>query len=111
MFGEFVAGDLNGGGAERRHAGKCGSGERLLQLGSAIQSHLRPIVAAEEAGAVEPVAEQAGDAIYPLDRHVEHVLEGVIHSWPDSCKPLLLIAEGMGADGRLRFGPSGRPLR
>lgn len=83
----------------------------MLQLGSAIQSHLRPIVAVEETGAVEPVAEQAGDTIYPLDRHVEYVLEDVIRSWPDSCKPLLLIAEGMGTDGRVRFGAPGQPLR
>lgn len=83
----------------------------MLQLGSAIQSHLRPLVTAEETGAVEPVAEQAGDTIYPLDRHVERVLEDVIRSWPDSCQPLLLIAEGIGEDGRVRFGAPEQPLR
>jgi fructose-1,6-bisphosphatase/inositol monophosphatase family enzyme len=86
-------------------------GQRLLELGAAIQAHLRPIVSSGPPGPVEPVAEEGGDTIYPLDRRVEPVLEQMIRSWPESCKPLLLIAEGMGTAGRVRFGAAGEPLR
>ena len=50
------------------------------------------------------VAHQAGDVIFAIDRHVEPVIEEAIEQWPEECRPLLLIAEGMGEDGRRLFG-------
>jgi len=58
-----------------------------------------------------PVAYEGGDTIYGLDRHVEPVIEREIVSWPEGEKPLLLIAEGMGRDGRKLFGSEHKPLR
>ena len=58
----------------------------------------------EEGGAIEPVAFEGGDTIYPLDRYVEPVILQVIESWSAECKPLVLIAEGMGEDGRQIVG-------
>jgi hypothetical protein len=49
------------------------------------------------------VAQEGGDTIFAIDRHVEPVIEREIEAWPDACKPLLMIAEGMGEDGRRLF--------
>lgn len=54
------------------------------------------------------VAEEGGDTIYALDRHVEPLVEASIAAWPDDCFPCVLIAEGLGTDGRRDFGDSGR---
>lgn len=80
---------------------------RLLDLGDAVQRHLAGAGATVD-GVIEPVAVEGGDAIYPLDREVEPVIERLIDSWPAECKPLVLIAEGMGIDGWQTFG-SGTP--
>jgi hypothetical protein len=56
-----------------------------------------------------PVAHEGGDTIYALDRHVEPVLEAEIARWPADCRPLWLIAEGMGRDGRRLIGDGGPP--
>jgi fructose-1,6-bisphosphatase/inositol monophosphatase family enzyme len=84
--------------------------DRLIELGQAV----RQAVDQARAGGADlavPVAQEGGDTIFAIDRHVEPVLERVIDSWPSRCKPLLLIAEGFGADGRKRFGPADQPLR
>jgi hypothetical protein len=59
----------------------------------------------------ETVAEEGGDRIYAIDRHVEPLLESEISKWPAECFPLLLIAEGLGEDGRKIFGDPDQPLR
>ena len=69
---------------------------------------LRKAAASDAAALAQPVAEEAGDTIYGLDRHVEPVIERVINSWPERCKPLILIAEGMGKDGVQSFGSEDR---
>jgi fructose-1,6-bisphosphatase/inositol monophosphatase family enzyme len=33
------------------------------------------------------------------------LIEREIESWPDECKPLVLVAEGIGEEGRRDFGP------
>ena len=58
-----------------------------------------------------PVAQQAGDTIFAVDRHVETVLHEQIQAWPDECKPLMLVAEGLGTDGCKRFGDARQPVR
>jgi fructose-1,6-bisphosphatase/inositol monophosphatase family enzyme len=73
---------------------------RLLELGFAVQRHLAGVAEQVDTDTIEPVAIEGGDTIYPLDRRVEPVIEQVIESWPSACKPLVLVVEGMGADGR-----------
>lgn len=77
---------------------------RLLELGLSVQRHLSSAEEPGIDGAIEPVAFESGDTIYPLDRHVEPVIQRVIGSWSDECKPLVLIAEGMGTDGQQTVG-------
>lgn len=86
---------------------------RLLQLGFAVQRHLAaaPSSPAAGEGVIEPVAVEGGDTIYPLDRRVEPVILTVVESWPAVCKPLVLIAEGMGPDGCHWVGPGHQPAR
>jgi len=75
---------------------------RLESLGLAVRERL---IATRDAGhdLATAVAQEGGDTIFSIDRHVEPVIEAAIDSWPEDCKPLLLIAEGMGEDGRRTF--------
>lgn len=79
---------------------------RLLELGTAVRDAIN---AARVGGAemARPVAEEGGDTIFAIDRHVEPIIERCVDAWPDHLKPLTLIAEGMGHDGRRRFGGEG----
>src|ERR1041385_350424 len=52
-----------------------------------------------------------GDTIYEIDQKVESVIISSIDKWPDELKPLLLIAEGMGHEGRQLFGNADRSVR
>lgn len=89
--------------------------DRLLKLGLAVQTRVACLVRfAFTAGAntlADAVAEECGDRIYRIDREVEATIEHTIASWPDVCLPLLLIAEGMGSDGRQLFGSSNQQSR
>ena len=75
-----------------------------MALGCEIQRHLQRVVLQSPDGLARAVAHEGGDTIYALDRHVEPVLEREIESWPAADQPLLLIAEGLGADGCRTFG-------
>lgn len=86
-------------------------GQRLCSLGLEIRSHLRQHLRDAASDVAEPVAHESGDTIYAIDRFVEPVMNRVLESWPDQCKPLLLIAEGMGDNGLQRFGPTNGPLK
>ncbi len=81
---------------------------RLLELGLAVQTRVVSLVRSAFAtgsnSLADAVAEEGGDRIYRIDREVEATIEQVISSWPESCQPVLLIAEGMGDDGRMLFG-------
>lgn len=81
-------------------------GGRLLEMGYAVQRHLHRIVTDSPDGLAVPVAHEGGDTIFAIDRHVEPIIESEIERWPDECKGLVLIAEGMGADGKRLFGSS-----
>ena len=89
--------------------------ERLLTLGLAVQTQVSGLVrSAFREGTTtlaDVVAEEGGDRIYRIDREVESTIEHSILSWPDECLPLLLIAEGMGSDGRMLFGDSEQQSR
>jgi len=76
---------------------------RLTDLGRGVRD---AIVCARAGGAAmaTAVAQEGGDTIFAIDRHVEPVIEQHCEDWPEACRPLMLIAEGMGEDGRLRFG-------
>lgn len=86
-------------------------GQRLLALGQEIQQHLRRVLLESSDGLALPVAHEGGDTVYALDRHVEPVIERALATWPDADKPLLLISEGLGPDGRKSFGRPGEPER
>lgn len=81
-------------------------GQWLADLGRSVQMQLRRTLADSAEDPAQAVAEEGGDRIYAIDRYVEPILLRSIDSWPDECKPLLLIAEGLGNDGRRRFGRS-----
>lgn len=85
--------------------------QRLESLGFAIQQHVFQILAECTPGLHLAVAEQGGDTVYAIDRHVEPIVERHVGQWGDECRPLLLIAEGMGIDGRRRFGAEDGKLR
>ena len=78
--------------------------DRLLALGFAIQRHIHGIAIYGSDGLALPVAHEGGDTIFAIDRLVEPIIETELKLWPDECKPLILIAEGMGEDGRRLFG-------
>lgn len=79
--------------------------QRLMALGFAIQRHLHQVVSTNSKGLATPVGHEAGDTIFEIDRHVEPIIEREIDGWPNEVRPLILIAEGMGKDGRTVFGP------
>lgn len=88
--------------------------ERLLTLGLAVQTQVvRLVQKAFRDGTntlTEAVSEEGGDRIYRIDREVESTIEQSIAEWPVECLPLVLIAEGMGRDGRQEFaGPEQKP--
>src|SRR5262245_7387824 len=83
---------------------------RLEALGVAIRDQVVK-VASIPLSMSRVVGREGGDTIFELDRRVEPVLAEVIGRWPEECKPLLLVAEGMGADGKRRFGDPDKPLR
>ena len=89
--------------------------ERLLALGLAVQTKVTALVQkAFQDGTntlADAVSEEGGDRIYRIDREVEATIEDAIAAWPDECLPLLLIAEGMGHDGRQEFGTAGEKSR
>lgn len=89
--------------------------KRLADLGLAVQcrvaSMLQDAFRAGSHSLAETVAEEGGDRIYAIDREVEPILEAEIGKWPDECFPLLLIAEGLGKDGRRVFGDATKPIR
>lgn len=89
--------------------------ERLLNLGLAVQTQVvRLVQKAFRDGTntlAEAVSEEGGDRIYRIDREVEATIEEAITDWPDECLPLLLIAEGMGNDGRQQFGSTSQKRR
>lgn len=78
--------------------------QRLLALGHGIQRALRAATANSGEDFALPVAFEGGDTVFAIDRHVEPIIEQQVKVWPPECKPLVLIAEGMGADGRRVFG-------
>ena len=88
---------------------------RLLKLGLSVQTHVTRLVReaarSSDYALAEAVGEEGGDRIYAIDRGVEVTLDVEIVVWPDECFPLLLTAEGMGSDGRHRFGDPDQPLR
>ena len=81
--------------------------QRLAALGLAVRD---AVTGAQQRGdeLAAPVAQEGGDTIFAVDRHVEPVIERVIAQWPDACKPLTVVAEGLGEDGRQRFEPAQR---
>jgi fructose-1,6-bisphosphatase/inositol monophosphatase family enzyme len=78
--------------------------DRLTRLGFEVRRRLRGLPKGEIGNLTRPVAKESGDTIYGIDRQVEPVIEASIEQWPASCKPLVLVAEGMGRDGTCRYG-------
>ena len=89
--------------------------ERLRHLGLAVQTRvtslLREAFRSGDGALAEVAGEHGGDRIYGIDREVEVTIECVISTWPEECLPLRLIAEGMGHNGHVHFGPSDQTPR
>ncbi len=85
--------------------------QRLSRLGIAVREHLRKQLCDPALDAARPVGYESGDTIYAIDRCVEPLINQAVDSWSYECKPLLLVAEGMGDNGRRRFGPKDMPLK
>ncbi|MFL6199532.1 MAG: inositol monophosphatase [Thermoanaerobaculia bacterium] len=83
----------------------------LESLGFAVQRHLAISVNGRDDGRSKPVAQEGGDVIFGIDREVEPIILGEIASWPRECLPLVLIAEGLGAEGRRILGDARIPTR
>jgi hypothetical protein len=81
----------------------------LVQLGVHVRDQ---VTIARRSGEdlARPVAQEGGDTIFAIDRHVEPAMLDVIGGWPAECFPLLLVAEGMGADGRVGFASPGEQV-
>ena len=80
----------------------------LLELGAAVRTRLiggRAGAKNLESMAI-PVAQEGGDTIFQIDRHVENVIDQKISSWPAECFPLELVMEGLGKTGTRRIGPA-----
>lgn len=79
----------------------------LEWLGASIRSK---IIEARDQGQElsRPVAQEGGDTIFAIDRHVEPVIEETVAHWvaqsPNTS--ITLIAEGLGHTGEKHFGPS-----
>jgi fructose-1,6-bisphosphatase/inositol monophosphatase family enzyme len=89
--------------------------DKLLERIRAIHTVIRDAIVWEcEQTAIErlaaPVAEEAGDTIFAIDRISEHVLlerfAALATEWP-----CVLIAEGLGADGTTVLPPGANPDR
>ncbi len=79
----------------------------LLGLGEAVRTQLLSVRAGAmnlEAMAI-PVAQEGGDTIFQIDRHVEDIVQEKIFTWPSVCFPLELVMEGLGQTGTRRIGP------
>jgi fructose-1,6-bisphosphatase/inositol monophosphatase family enzyme len=85
--------------------------EHLLNLGFSIQRHLHEVLIKGDDGLALPVGFESGDTIFEIDLQVEPIIKREIDAWPSDYKPLVLIAEGMGKNGRLTFGPTQGPAR
>ncbi len=74
----------------------------LCNLGRKVRQHLidnRDATNDHKASGFE-----GGDTIFAIDRKVEPIIVSAIEHWPDCIKPLLVVAEGFGSNGELRFG-------
>jgi hypothetical protein len=83
----------------------------LESLGFSVQRHLAGSLDGRDDDRAKPVAQEGGDVIFGIDREVEPIILREIASWPEECLPLVLIAEGLGADGRRTLGDAHSPTR
>ncbi len=81
--------------------------KRLVELGVVVRGALAQARRGGLAMAA-PVAQQGGDTIFAVDRHVEHHMISAMEKWDSDCMPLELVAEGLGENGRTILG-SGVP--
>lgn len=85
---------------------------RLLTLGLDVQTQIARMVRTEFRNATslltEALVEESGDRIYAIDREVETTIRSTVESWVDECGEILLIAEGMGTNGRTFCGDHGK---
>lgn len=81
----------------------------LTSLGLGIRDRImvgRDTVADSQATGVA-----AGDTIFAIDRKVEPLILDAMASLPADLLPMLVVCEGLGEDGRQRFGPPEEALK
>ncbi|MCC7146708.1 MAG: hypothetical protein IT443_09700 [Phycisphaeraceae bacterium] len=80
-----------------------GWADRLAAVGEAVRAR---IISARQRGEsmAQAVAQEGGDTIFAIDRHVEPVIEEAISRWPADCLPVDVVAEGFGENGLRKIG-------
>lgn len=76
----------------------------LRRLGLAIRAHLMS-ARRDPTELSRVVGFEGGDTVFALDRQVEPIIMHEIEAWPSALLPVMVVAEGLGPEGRRRFGP------
>lgn len=82
---------------------------RLTALGRGVRDAIRGQRGGEHLA--EPVAFEGGDTIYEIDRRVEPLILEHAERWAGEAGSVVVVAEGLGADGTRAFGPGGPAWR
>lgn len=83
--------------------------DHLTNLGLSIRDRI--MVGRDTAADSEAIGVAAGDTIFAIDRKVEPLIMAAMESLPASLLPVLVVCEGLGKDGRHRFGPPDQALK
>lgn len=77
----------------------------LQSLGAAVSMHV--VRHRDPSRDFEECGFEGGDTIYSIDKLVEPAIIEAINLWPDELKPVVVVAEGMGDEGKFRIGDKG----
>lgn len=89
--------------------GKGQLAAHLTALGLTIRDRI--MVGRDTATDSEAMGAAAGDTIFAIDRKVEPLILSAMEALPESLLPVLVVCEGLGRDGRHRFGPADLSLK
>jgi hypothetical protein len=83
--------------------------DHLTSLGLIIRERI--MVGRDTAADSRAMGVAAGDTIFAIDRKVEPLILSAMVKLPADLLPVLVVCEGLGKDGRQRFGPADQPLK
>lgn len=81
----------------------------LTDLGLSIRDRI--MVGRNTATDTKALGVAAGDTIFAIDRKIEALIFSAMGKLPIDLLPVLVVCEGLGKDGRQRFGPADQPLK